>query len=117
MAYSIILCFAFLCEGGHFSIFPASAVKLYGIHEAGQIFTISFFAVPLSSMLGFSLAHFIPDGNEQIIFFVAAFLTFLNIALLLVFDEDEIIIEYKDCNGHVIDERSSLLQSTAKRNF
>ena len=44
-------------------------------------------------------------------------MTFLNIILIMVFDEDVILIEYKDCNGHVIDEKNSLMQSTAERNF
>ena len=62
--YSILLSLAFLCEGGHFSTFPAAAVKLYGIQEAGKIFTISFFAVPLSSMLGFVLAHLVKGADQ-----------------------------------------------------
>ena len=106
IAYAIILCLAFLCEGGHFSTFPAAAVKLYGIQEAGKIFTISFFAVPLSSMLGFVLAHYVKGANEQLIFFFGGLLTLANIILLLVFDEDEMKIEYKDCNGHIINEEN-----------
>ena len=101
-----MLCLAFLCEGGHFSTFPASAVKLYGIEEAGPIFTISFFAVPASSMLGFSLAHFVKNADEQMIFYFGGLLTLINIFLVLVFDEEKIEIEYKDINGHVINELS-----------
>ena len=112
-----MLCLAFLCEGGHTSTFPAAAVKLYGIQEAGKIFTISFFAVPLLSMLGFVLAHYVKSADEQVIFYFGALLTLINIILLLSFDEDEIKIEYKDCNGHVISEESSRQQSQAQKNF
>jgi MFS family permease len=108
VAYSILLWLAFLCEGGHFSLFPPSAVKLYGIEEGGKIFTISFFAVPLSSFLGFTLAHFIPGIDAKIVFYIGALMTLFNIILLMVFDEDEIKIEYKDFNGHVIDQQYSL---------
>ena len=112
-----MLCLAFLCEGGHFSTFPAAAVKLYGIQEAGKIFTISFFAVPLSSMLGFVLAHLVKSADEQVIFYFGALLTLINIILLLTFDEEEVKIEYKDCNGHVINEENSLQHSQVQKNF
>lgn len=100
--YSSLLCLAFLCEGGHFSTFPAAAVKLYGIQEAGKIFTISFFAVPSSSMLGFGLAHYVKYADEQAIFYFGGLLTFVNIILLMLFDEDEMKIAYKDSNGLII---------------
>lgn len=50
--YCLFVCLAFLCEGGHFSTFPAVGVKTFGIMEGGKIFTICFFAVPLSSLTG-----------------------------------------------------------------
>lgn len=100
--YTVLLCLVFACEGGHFSTFPAAAVKLYGIQEGGKIFTISFFSVPISSMLGFVLAHYVKGANEQAIFYFGAFLTLTNIILLMTFDEDEIKIEYKDSNGFII---------------
>lgn len=106
IVYSSLLCLSFLCEGGHFSTFPAAAVKLYGIQEGGKIFTISFFAVPLSSMLGFVLAHYVKSADEQTILYFGGFLTFTNIILLMAFDEDEIKIEYKDSNGFVINEKN-----------
>lgn len=81
---------AFLCEGGHFSTFPACAMKVFGNCEGGKIFTIAFFAVPLSSMLGFVLAENSKYVNEVFIFIVAAVLTFVNIILLIFFDETEI---------------------------
>jgi len=79
-----------LCEGGHFSTFPAMAVKIFGIAEGGKIFTIAFFAVPLSSLLGFGLAENRNIFSEISIFILAAILTFVNIILLIFFDESEI---------------------------
>lgn len=102
LMYSIFVCLTFLCEGGHFSTFPASAVKIYGIKEAGKIFTISFFAVPLSSLLGFALAQYKEYTGEQSIFLVGSFLTFMNMILLFFFDDGEMKVEYKDANGIVI---------------
>lgn len=88
--YSLLICLAFLVEGGHFSTFPACAVKIFGIAEGGKIFTISFFAVPLSSLVGFALAENTKYISVVSIFIVSAVLTFINIILLIFFDETEI---------------------------
>ena len=88
--YSLLICLAFLVEGGHFSTFPACAMKIFGIAEGGKIFTIAFFAVPLSSLLGFVLAENHKYINEVFIFIVADVLTFINIILIAFFDETEI---------------------------
>lgn len=58
----------------------------------------------MSSMLGFSLAHFVNKADEQSIFFFGGALTLVNIFLVLVFDEEQVEIEYKDINGHVINQ-------------
>jgi len=44
---------SFLCEGGHFSMFPTVAAKIFGIQYGGQIYTIMFFFIAFSSTLGF----------------------------------------------------------------
>jgi hypothetical protein len=36
-------------------MFPTLAVKLFGIENGGQIFTLIFFAVPISSIMSFIL--------------------------------------------------------------
>ena len=51
--YIIWVACSFLCEGGHFSCFPAACVKIFGIQHGGQIFTIMFFAIPISSLASF----------------------------------------------------------------
>ena len=33
--YVSCICFSFLCEGGHFSMFPTAAAKIFGIQNAG----------------------------------------------------------------------------------
>lgn len=113
--YCVFVCLTFLCEGGHFSTFPAAAVKIYGIEEAGKIFTISFFAVPLSSLLGFALAQHKEYTGEQSIFLFGSFLTMVNIALLFIFDDGAMKVEYKDANGIVIAGHNSSLRGTSLR--
>lgn len=55
--YTILVFSAFFCEGGHISTFPAQGVRMYGLKHGGKIFSFIFFAIPLSSMLGFYLAQ------------------------------------------------------------
>ena len=62
-------------------------------------------------MLGFVLAHYVDIADEKMILYFGGLLTFVNILLLLIFDEDEIKVEYKDCNGHVINAENAMKQS------
>lgn len=89
-AYIYTLCVALtlLCEGGHFSLFPAAAANIFGLENGGQIFTLMFFAVPSSSMLGFGLVYFYQDVlGVQNIFLISSLLTAANMAILFFFDE------------------------------
>jgi nitrate/nitrite transporter NarK len=57
--YFYILCvgLSYTCEGGHFSMFPTAGASIFGVANGGQIFTIMFFTVPLSSNFGFLMVH------------------------------------------------------------
>jgi hypothetical protein len=81
-----------MCEGGHFSMFPTAAVKLFGIQNGGYIFTIMFFAVPTSAMVGFLIDYF---GKSYIsfeaVFLIGSFLTALNMILLYIYKDEEMI--------------------------
>ena len=87
--YTICVALAFTCEGGHFSTFPAAAVKIFGMEKGGQIFTLMFFSVPLSSLSGFALVQMGDSVSPKTIFFVGALMTLLNIVLLMIFDDQE----------------------------
>ena len=52
--YTLMVGLAFTCEGGHFSTFPAACARIFGIQTGGQIFTIMFFAIPISSFASFT---------------------------------------------------------------
>lgn len=90
--YIIWVSIAFLCEGGHFSMFPTAAVKLFGIQNGGYIFTIMFFFIPASSIAGFLVIQF---GKNHIsfetVYWIAGVLTAINIVLLYLFDDSEMI--------------------------
>ena len=90
--YSLSVALTFLCEGAHFSIFPVTAVKIFGIQNGGKIFTIMFFAVPLSSNFGLLMVkvvqQYIGPAN---IFRVAGCMSLINFVLLYYFDESPIV--------------------------
>jgi len=71
-------------------MFPTAAVKLFGIQNGGQIYTVMFFFIPASSILGFLIVHF---GKNYIsfesVFLISGFLTFINIVLLYYFEDGE----------------------------
>jgi hypothetical protein len=93
--YSILVSLAFLTEGGHFSTFPVCAVKIFGIVYGGKIYSIICFAIPLSSLAGFFIDYY-RLVDELYIFVVAAELTFINIILLIFFDETEIKVYFDE---------------------
>ena len=60
--YTTLVATSFLCEGGHFSMFPTVSARVFGIKSGGQIFTIIFFAVPIASTASFLLVNFGQDA-------------------------------------------------------
>jgi MFS family permease len=100
VAFDVFLFISFWCEGAHFSLFPAAAAKLYGLAEVGAIYTISFFAVPVSAIIAFILAIYKEYTGEYSIFIVGSALTALNMIMLLFFDDEEMKIEYRDSLGY-----------------
>ena len=87
-AYVFCVALSFLCEGGQFSMFPTVAVKIFGVHNGGQIFTIMFFCVSLSSNFGLLMDTYVkPHVGVQNIFWLGSLLTLTNIILLFWLNE------------------------------
>jgi len=55
ISYTIIVALAFICYGGHFSSFPPAAVRIFGIENGGQIFTIMMFVAPIAALASFGM--------------------------------------------------------------
>ena len=89
--YPVWVALSFLCEGAHFSQFPAVSSKVFGVQYAGEIFTIIFMVIPASSALSYLLLQF---GKHSIpprtIFWIAAAFSFANIILTFFLDESPI---------------------------
>jgi len=83
-----VVALSFLCLGGHYSCFPAAAVRIFGIENGGQIYTIITYAMPVAAMSSFAMVQ--SNVNYANVFHIAAVLTLLNIILLYFFDETEI---------------------------
>jgi hypothetical protein len=48
--YTFFVALSFFCEGGHFSLFPACAVKVFGNKNGGQISSFNFYLASVSAM-------------------------------------------------------------------
>ena len=80
---------SYLCEGGHFSVFPTAIVKIFGITNGGFITTLAFFAVPVSSIMSFVCVQL--DFHFHTILIIASILTFINLCILIKFDDSEMV--------------------------
>ena len=72
-------------------MFPTVAAKIFGIQYGGQIYTIMFFFIAASSILGFLIVEFAKSVSHQAMFFIAAAFTAFNILLLYYFIDEEMI--------------------------
>lgn len=89
--YPVWVALSFLCEGAHFSQYPALSSKVFGVQYAGEIFTIIFMVIPASSALSFLLVQFGKDSvSPQSIFWIAAAFSAANIVLTYFLDETPI---------------------------
>ena len=88
--YPIWVSLSFLCEGGHFSMFPAAAMRIFGLAYGGQIYSIMFFANAFSSIASFLIVFFGGDKvSPRTIFLLSAALTLVNMISLYFFDDTE----------------------------
>lgn len=78
---------SYFCEGAHFSMFPVVAAKVFGIKNGGTIFTIIYFAVPITATISLILSTYVNGIPKWAVYIVGAALTFINLILLYLFDE------------------------------
>ena len=71
-------------------MYPTACVKLFGIQQGGLIFTVMFLITPVSSLLGLLIVETGGPDVNQLVFFVAGALTFVNIILLYFYQDEEI---------------------------
>jgi MFS family permease len=89
--YPLWVALSFLCEGAHFSQYPALSSKVFGVQYAGEIFTIIFMVIPASSALSYLLVQFGKDSiPPRTIFWIAAAFSLANLILTYFLDETPI---------------------------
>jgi predicted MFS family arabinose efflux permease len=91
LLYAIWVLFIFLCEGGHFSIFPALACNIYGVKLGYRIYSLLFVGMALASINGLMASTFLlPYFGYGPIFVMFGMLNVLSLFLLSVFDENKL---------------------------
>jgi len=83
--YILAVGIAFLCEGGHFSMFPTACVNIFGIVNGGFVYSMMYCFIPLTSLASFAIVQLGVD--YPIVFYIGAALTAMNMVLLYFVDE------------------------------
>ena len=58
--YVMCVAFAFICEGGNFSMFPVVTAKVFGVENGGQITTFMFFTTPIAALSSMLISSIYP---------------------------------------------------------
>ena len=85
--YVMFVVLAFLCEGGHFSTFSAAAPKIFGLVDGGKVATFIIVATVPATLTGLVCTQFPNIFSPEIIFWVGAGLSVVNLILLFFLDE------------------------------
>ena len=83
--YIVWVCCSYMFVGGHFSCYPLMIAKIFGLTNGGQITSIAFLMLPVSSLSSFALVFF--ESKPTMIYIVGAALTLLNLVILYNFDD------------------------------
>jgi OFA family oxalate/formate antiporter-like MFS transporter len=86
--YIGVVAMSFLCEGGHFSLFPAVCMKVFGTKSGGQICSILFWGAALSALSSFVITQVSKEINYQLVYQIALALTVVNCASLFFMSEE-----------------------------
>ena len=69
-------------------MFPAAAVKIFGMVNGGQILSIMMFAQPMSSLASYGFVA--ANVDYPTVFYIGAALTVVNMITLYFFDDSEL---------------------------
>ena len=79
--FFIWVCCSFTCLGGHFSIFPTLSAKIYGPASGSKVYTVSFTAFAMGTIINFILTKQSGKGNidYEVLFYILASLAILSL--------------------------------------
>mmetsp|Transcript_35849 Transcript_35849/g.54973 ORF Transcript_35849/g.54973 Transcript_35849/m.54973 type:complete len:97 (+) Transcript_35849:1193-1483(+) len=70
-------------------MFPAAAMKIFGLAHGGQIYSIMFFANSLASISSFLITYYGKDVSAHLVFLISSFLTLVNVGSVFFFNDQE----------------------------
>ncbi len=79
-----MICGSYMCEGGHFAMFPAAVATIFGSNKAGLIFPVMINAVTASSLTSFVLIQYF---ELSLIIWIAFVISIINLFLILIFND------------------------------
>ena len=88
-AFIALVCASYLCEGGHLSIFPAGAARIFGMASGPSVVTLLMTGKPFAGFLGYFLAK---KQTVQNVIKIGTIFSFVNLLILHKFDDTEILI-------------------------
>ena len=94
--YILCVALAFLCEGGHFSLFSVAGVTIFGVENGALINTFVNWSTPMTSLFGLFMINYCQQyiGTSNI-FNIASGLTVINLVILYFFDDRPKVIKTK----------------------
>jgi len=84
-----LISLSYFCEGGHLSIFPAGAARVFGMASGPTVVTLLMTGKPLAGFLGFFFAK---SYSVQNVLKIGTIFSFVNMLILHKFDDTEIVI-------------------------
>jgi hypothetical protein len=106
--YVIMVALSYLCEGGHFSCFPAMICQVFGITNGGVVATLAHFVVPIASISSFIFVWF--NANNQLICGFGAVLSAVNLCILYNFDDKKMV---RNTHGSMSEKEPNRLINTS----
>ena len=80
--FIIYLCLLVAMEAGHFTLMPIMIAKLFG-EKAQIVYPFAFSFSGIASLIISFLAHFLLDGNFELLYYISAALNLVSFAILL----------------------------------
>lgn len=85
--YALWMLMTFLCEGGHFVVFPAVSSNIYGPELGSVMYSLLFLSMGAASDVGWLMTNFLlaAVGNWWYIFIIFDGMTCVSLVLLVMF--------------------------------
>jgi hypothetical protein len=83
--YVALIALSLLCEGGHFSLFPAIGVKVFGNKNGGQLVSFISYSASIAALSGTTLLSF--GLTVEYVYKLGLAFTCISLCVLFTFKE------------------------------